>query len=164
MWENTVDVIANIPVWVPILFCFLVWLGLISAKEREAPKWIYVTFLSFPLIPMVQASSSSNLALAWSVFVVGMLLGATFGYRLQERWLLEDLGDAVRVSGEWVSMGVMMLIFFTQVISGIMSDMRPDLASLPAVIAIFGLIVSAGTGSFVGRALRVILASPLRAS
>lgn len=159
MIEFLARFISNIPVWVPFLLCFLVWIGFVSSKEREAPKIIYYLFPLLILVSLVRVSTLPHATIAWSVFVIGTLIGAMVGYRLQGKWLVADLGNRVRVSGEWFTMVTVLAIFLIQFSNGAVGGISPSTASTTWFVALVGLIVSIATGTFLGRAFRVIFAA-----
>lgn len=161
MIEFFTQFVSRIPIWVPALFCLLAWVGLIAAKEREVPKFIYYLFPLLTVISIARVSTLPHSSIAWSVFFIGTGLGALIGYRLQRKWLLEDLGKRVLVSGEWFTMGAVMLLFFVQFLNGAIGGLAPSVASTVWFVAAIGLIVSMATGTFLGRAIRVVFGKSL---
>lgn len=148
--------ITGAPVWVWPLFALLVYLGIHSSKERNSSvKSAY--FL--PLLGLTTINgiiALPNQSLSWSAF---LLFYAAFGfatYRLQERWIVSRDGSRVTLAGEWFTFGVLMTQFVTNYADGVTKAVNPDLYTSPTFSVIFASVIGAASGTFLGRALRII--------
>ena len=99
-----------------------------------------------------------NQTTAWACFALGYLIGIALGYSRQSNWLIEKSGARLTLKGEWFTMTVMMVIFFSNFVNGFMLSVAPTLQANPLFTAAFTLIIGLAAGSFLGRAAFILLA------
>ena len=85
-----------------------------------------------------------------------MLSAQSGAYALQNKWLLGKHGRIISLSGEWFTMLVLMVIFWMNFAGGMMKAISPGIYLTQEFIALFALLVGAASGSFLGRALKVL--------
>jgi hypothetical protein len=151
-------ILSGAPIWVWPLLIAMIFIGYKSTKDRTVS---IILFYCLPFLGFITLNSIFSLPLqsvAWGAFAVGYLLGAIIAFRLQELWLVKKKDNRVSVKGEWLTMGVLMVIFWANFVGGAMQATRYDAyASIPFV-AIFALFIGAASGTFLGRCIRVLTA------
>lgn len=144
------------PIWVwPLLFGLLA-LGFLSSRERNVPRLVFAGLPFLALITLNGARSLPLSELVWPCYILGFLAGAYVAYGLQSRWLLGREGQLVRVSGEWFTMAVLMIIFWSNFVAGIVQGIAPSAYETPAFLVPFAFITALASGSFLGRAIRAL--------
>lgn len=146
------------PVWVWPLLAGLVLLGLRASRTRTIKAVVFYLLPLTGLIAVNTALKLPNPELVWPTFTVAYIAGILLGYRLQPRWLLEKSGRTVTLAGEWVTMTVLMIIFWMNFAKGMVLAVAPDLYSSPVFLVAMVLLVSVASGTFTGRALNVVRA------
>jgi len=148
------DILTGAPLWVWPILVGLILLGLKATKDREAlclPSFFY------PLFGLISVNSVTGLrasGLVWLGFGAAYLIGAFLGNRFQGRIILGKSVKHVRLKGEWLTMAVLMVIFWMNFVGGVVA------AVLPVAFASFGfkigfaLVAGLVAGSWAGRALR----------
>lgn len=146
---------TNAPIWVWPLLVLLLFVGLRATRPRRAPVAL---IYSLPLLGLLGLRSLLSLpAPNWGFVLWGtmLLLGAAAGYRLQTRWLVSRAGKFVNLRPEWLTLMVVMILFWSNFVTGIVRAMAPELLSSPAYIIPLTIILGLGSGTFLGRAIRV---------
>lgn len=153
------QVFTGAPIWVWPLLLLLILLGLRASRTQEV---LIPAYLAMPLIALTNLPTLAALPvpalMAWGL---AYLCGAALGYRLQARWILWRQGLRARLQGEWLSLAVMMMLFWTNFINGVLGAVAPSLAETQSYSVMLALILGSASGSFLGRPLRV-LATPER--
>lgn len=153
-------ILSAIPLWVWPLFVLLLVVGLRATRPRRAPVAL---FLALPLLGALSLRSLAALpapgpAQVWTVWALALAAGGLAGYRLQRRWLIDRQGAFVTLRGEWLTLVVVMVIFWSNFVTGLLGAMAPDLAASPVFGTALALVLGLCAGSFAGRALRVLRA------
>lgn len=153
-------ILAGVPVWIWPLLLVLVLLGLHSSRDHPV---LIPTYLAMPLIaisnlPTLQAQP--NLELALAVWGVTYLCGALLGHRLQTRWMITRRGLKAWVRGEWFSMAMMMLLFWVNFANALVDAVAPEISASLAFGLILATLLGLASGSFLGRALRILFWQP----
>ena len=148
------DILTGAPIWVwPLLFG-LVLLGLKASKNREAlclPSYFY------PLLGLLSVNAVYALGAGgavWLGFGVAYLVGAVLANRFQKRVILGKSAKHVRLKGEWLTMAVLMVIFWMNFVGGVMAAVSPATFATIGFQAGFALAAGLAAGSWAGRALR----------
>ena len=148
--------ISNTPLWVWPLFIVLVAVGLRSAKDRKSPIWL---FYFLPLLGIMSAVTVSGLPfplLSWSVWVISWLAGSVIGFWLQRRWIIEKSGNFAQVRGEWMTLSMMMVLFFSNFVLGVIKSVSPGTVNDPLFLCLFLVVIGAASGSFMGRSVKML--------
>ena len=149
-------ILGGAPVWVWPLLLLLLFIGYKASRPRKIPV---ILFYCMPLLGLISISSVTSLpfqAMAWTFFAAGYGAGAVYAHALQNNWLLGKQDRIISLSGEWFTMLVLMIIFWMNFAGGMVKAISPEIYSTPGFIAVFALLIGAASGSFLGRALRVI--------
>ena len=157
-------IFTEAPIWVWPLLLLLVFVGLRARKKRSVPV---VLIYALPLMGVMALRSVFALSAptaVWAVFALAYGAGAVAGYRLQVRWILGRVGRRVKLSGEYLTLTVMMVIFWANFVGGVLGAVAPDLYQTLIFQGVFAAIVAAASGSFLGRSLRVWRASDMGVS
>ena len=150
------NILTGAPVWVWPLLALLIYLGLRATRTRTAPA---ILIYCLPLLGINTLNSVRSLPqpdIAWSCFLLSYIVGTALGFLLQKRWILEKSGKTVTVSGEWLTLTAMMVLFWMNFAAGFTEAVKPDLYTNPLFSAFFALFVGWAGGSFLGRAFRVL--------
>lgn len=152
-------ILSGAPIWVwPLLF-LLLFIGYRASKPRQIST---IVFYCLPLLGLISVSSVASLPfqiIAWASFGIGYFAGAAGAYALQNKWLLGKQDRIISLSGEWFTMLILMIIFWMNFAGGMAKAISPGLHSTEGFVVVFALLVGAASGSFLGRALKVIVFS-----
>ncbi|SPF78394.1 hypothetical protein [Pseudoprimorskyibacter insulae] len=152
-------ILSGPPLWVWPLLALLIALGILSSRDRESAIWpmFLLPFLAFTGLPNLLAMPDQ--ATTWASFGLVYGLGALAGARKQRTTLVWKRAGRVSVKGEWMSIAMMMLIFWTNFSEGILTAVAPDaIAVLPAK-ALIPALKGMGSGFFLGRVITVLRAT-----
>ncbi len=150
------ELLLNVPLWAWPLFLILLHLGFQSSRRRTIP--IYLFFLT-PCLGLLSLGSLSELphpSVAWTGFTIGYLCGMGLAHQMQRRWLLACNGTSIEVQGEWLTMTVLMAVYFANFVVGIAKGVSVAVYSHTAFIGLFTFLVGGASGSFLGRAIQSI--------
>lgn len=154
------QIFTGAPIWVWPLLLLLLLLGLRASRTQEV---LIPAYFAIPIIALTNLPTLAALpALALMAWGLAYLCGAVLGYRLQVRWILWRQGLRARLQGEWLSLAVMMVLFWANFINGVLGAVAPALAETQSYTVMLALILGSASGSFLGRPLRV-LTTPDRA-
>jgi len=148
--------ISGVPLFVLPLFALLMFLGLKARQKRAAPVAL---FYGLPLLVIMALRSVLALPVGdwvWGLFAVLYVIGAFGGYVAQGRWILGYVGNKVQLGGENLTLLVMMVLFWANFVSGAFSALAPCAFGSPLFHVVFVICVATSSGSFLGRAARVI--------
>lgn len=153
------EILAHTPRWVFALFALLVWLGskqlLTSRMSLKRLTVLPIAMTGLSLYGVVSAFSDSPMALAcWAgaalVFALLLLqrpLHAATRYDAGSR--------SFEVAGSAVPLMLMMGVFFTKYVVGVLMSMHPALAHQASFVLPVSLVYGAFSGIFAARALRM---------
>ncbi|MDM0104115.1 hypothetical protein QTH97_04175 [Variovorax sp. J22R24] len=153
------QILFHTPKWVFALFATLVWLG---AKQLLAGS---VSLVRVTLLPVVMTGLSvygvasvfgdSPMALlAWAATAFA-LLGLVTQRALPASTRYDTATRRFHVAGSAVPMVLMMGIFFTKYVVGVLLAMHPELAHQVSFAVGISALYGVFTGIFVGRAIRL---------
>lgn len=155
-------ILFGAPLWVWPLMFFLVGYGIRASRDRETsviPVYVVPTLGFITLNTIVHIAGGAQV---WAIYGAAYVAAALAGYALQGRWLVAKQGRRVTLRGEWLTMLVVMTLFWGNFAWGVSRVVAPDFASGLANQLIYGVIVGLASGSLLGRALRVALAPMTR--
>lgn len=156
-------IISNAPVWVWPLLIGLLFLGLRATKERAVSKAV---LLSLPLLALLSLPTLMRMEpaiLVWMLYPLGYAIGAYIGYIKQARWLIADDGLHVTVSGEWLTLTSIMILFSANFVGGTISAMAPQVYTSPGFVAAYLALLATTSGLFGGRAIYIWRGKPATA-
>ncbi|MBL1437008.1 MAG: hypothetical protein COB08_012540 [Rhodobacteraceae bacterium] len=154
-------ILTGAPLWVWPLLAGLILLGLKASKDRRAlclPSYFH------PLLGLLSVSAVHGLGvggLVWLGFAVAYLVGAVLGHRFQGQKIVGKSAKHVSLKGEWLTMAVLMVIFWMNFVGGVVEATLPLAFASLWFKAGFALLAGLAAGSWAGRALRVF-ATPAR--
>lgn len=149
-------ILSKVPIFVWPLFIGLVFVGIVSSRTREVPIALYygLPFVGLAVLPTLLRLGLSEQVLI--TFVLAYAMGAALGFKYQKKIFQGAVGSKISIKGEWITMTVVMVIFFSNFVMGFLSATKPDLAADSIFITGFLCIVGICSGTFLGRSLRVI--------
>lgn len=160
MFEFLIGIVTHTPVWVWVLFIFLLSRGL---KARQPAT---VTLERLAIIP--------GIFLVWDIYdlvvyrdltlvtvvlwVAGIVVGAALGYVLIKRTVVTrtDKPRTLFRQADYTALPFMMLAFAVKYVLGVMNAISPQTLQQPAISAL--AIVSGGVfaGVFIGKFARYV--------
>lgn len=149
-------ILAGAPVWVWPLLVLLLVLGWRSSRTRRTPMLLVY---ALPLLGIMTLGSLRALpepSVVWTGFGIGYVLAAMICFRLQRRWTLERSRSFVTLLGEWLTLTVIMIMFWANFASGFLQQVSPDTHASVPFLAAFSCAIGAASGSFLGRAVQVM--------
>jgi len=149
-------ILNGAPIWVWPLLGLLLFIGYKASKPRQVS---IIMFYCLPLLGLISVNSVLSLpfqSVAWVCFGIGYVAGAAGAYALQNKWLRGKQSRTISLSGEWFTMLILMIIFWMNFAGGMMKAVSPEIYSTAGFVALYTLLVGAASGSFLGRALKVI--------
>lgn len=156
MGELFLGIWQNAPVWVWPLFVVLVVIGILATRNRQSS---IVPYFFYPLFGLSAANAINGLVhmpANWLTFSVGFLIGALLAFRWQDGLILEKTGMKMRLRGDRVTLVVLMAIFVSNFVNGVVVATAPDLRNAFWFTLALAAVIGACSGSFTGRALRVV--------
>jgi len=150
-------ILTGAPIWVWPLLVVLITLGLLASKSRTRPSLPIYLYWLLGFISLNAVNSLAPAPLVWAAFGAAYLLGAGLGYQFQRRIIIGKSAGRVSLKGEWLSMGVFMMIFWMNFVGGVISAISPDAYASSAYHCVFATVAGMAAGSFIGRALRVFI-------
>lgn len=149
IWQGT-------PIWVWPLFGVLLVIGFMSMRDRKSS---IIPYFFYPLFGLSAANAISSLVhtpLNWIVFGLAYLVGLAWAFRWQDGLIIRKTGWKMQLRGDRITLLILMIIFFSNFVNGVVAAVSPHLREEILFTIIFATIVGACAGSFSGRALRVI--------
>jgi len=152
-----VEIVEHTPLWVFVLFVFLIILGLQQSKQRTVKKFLllplpigmaflsyYGVFSSFGLSPV-----SSGLWL-FALVSVAYFSGKYFPAKGVE---FSAEAGYINIPGSWVPLLLMMAIFFSKYLVAVLSALQPSMLLSAGFMIFCTLLYGAFSGVFVARAM-----------
>ena len=150
------DIFTETPVWVWALLGVLLFVGLRSLKTRETSA---IPYFALPFLGILAASTVGGLQhapLNWVCFGVGYVAGAVPAFSWQDGLILAKAGQRMTVRGEPVTLVLLLVIFGSNFVFGIAEATGSSFLQGTGFTIILAALLGAGSGSFAGRAVRVI--------
>ncbi len=146
--------LAGAPPWVWPFLAFLIFVGIKATRPRTVLAWpIYI----LPLLGGFAVNAVNGLSpnmTTWAAFFLGYIAGIIFGYWLQAGIVIEHFGAKVSLRGEWITLAVLMAVFWLNFMSGAVSAIAPEIHNSDLFHMTFAGIAGFASGSFLGRALK----------
>jgi hypothetical protein len=150
---------TNAPLWVWPLLALLIIFGMIASRERTT---LIAPLYGLPFLGILSYNAVSDLPAhpsIWIVFIASYAFGAWRGFKFQEGIILFKSKTRVTLSGEWLTMVVVMLVFWMNFVSGVVQAVSPSLFLSTSFHTVFTSVAGLTAGVFLGRAWR-LLTSP----
>lgn len=160
--QIVISIIAGTPLWVWPLLVALIWLELGRTKTREVSTAL---LLISPVVFGVWVIVKLALSGLASIYVFGTLGGLVLG-ALLVTWLRPARAATrlpngkIRIEGEWISLGTMMLVFFSNYAVGVLAVIAPQLITSPNFQFGIALINAFSATLMVGRTYAYLRTKP----
>ncbi|MCA2014232.1 hypothetical protein LCM17_22265 [Cereibacter sphaeroides] len=148
-------ILSQIPLWVFPLFLGLLWLGLRATRTRRVPVLVLYLMPLMGLLTLNRAVHLPESTAALMALALGALVGGAIGFTLQGRWILSREARHVVLRGEWLTLAVVMGLFWENFAAGMVAGMAPGVVSGLGFALVFGLGAGVLSGVLMGRAVRV---------
>ncbi len=156
-------ILQHTPIWVFGLFIGLVFLGYSQTKTRLLSV---KRLIIFPLVMLVLsalgiASSFGLHLLGFALWMLG--IGAAYALNLVIKspkgatYLSDE--QLFRLPGSWLPMVLIMVIFFTKYLVGVLLALHPEIVHTPTFLISACLVFGLSSGFFLARALHVYQAA-----
>ncbi|MBW4239442.1 DUF6622 family protein [Enterobacter quasiroggenkampii] len=160
MFEQLTGILTHTPIWVWVLFVFLVSRGLRARRAAtvtlEKLAIIPAIFLLWDIYDLVMYRTLSVATL--SMWLAGILAGAALGYALIRPTAVTRAAAPRTLcrQADYTALPFMMLAFAVKYVLGVMSAIAPQTLQQPAISAL--AIVSGGlfAGVFIGKFTRYV--------
>lgn len=156
MSQVFVGIWQNAPIWVWPLFFVLLFIGLMAMRTRDSSC---IPYFFYPLFGLSAANAINGLVhvpTSWIVFAFSFLVGVALAFRWQDGLILQKTGWNMKLKGDRITILILMLIFFSNFVNGVLESVAPQLREATVFTIIFAGVIGACSGSFTGRALRVV--------
>ena len=106
------SILKGAPLWVWPMLAFLIYFGLKATRQRTsfALPMYFLPLLAILSVNAVNSLSANNNV--WFAFAIAYLVGAWIGFGFQKEIVLEKSGNKVVLAGEWVTLAVLMIVFW----------------------------------------------------
>lgn len=151
---SALSIVFGAPLWVWPLLGFLLFVGWRSAQERDVPLAAIYLLPLLGLLSVKTLTAMANPLVGLAIFAACYAAGASIGYRLQARWIIAKQATSVRLTGEWATMTVILVLFGANFANGTVAVMAPQLYASTPFIAGFAILTGLASGTLGGRALR----------
>lgn len=155
-----VQILANTPPWVFVLFVVLLVFGLMQTRTRTVGK-IPALLLPVGMIALSLAGINSSFGLMpvpLASWAIALAMAAFVGHALfrDKRVRYDATEKKFSVPGSWLPLVVIMAIFFAKYVYAVMRAFNAEIISAPLFIvglsAVYGLL----SGYFAARGLNLI--------
>lgn len=149
-------VITGAPVWVWGVLALLTFFGWRATKEREVSANRYAILPMWGILSVTTVAQSDPTALVWAAFIVAYAVGTIFGWTVQGRVIIRAGNGRALLAGEWLTMSLLMTMFWLRFINGAAEAIAPDLAASAPMVTTITFIGGASAGVFMGRSVRTV--------
>lgn len=148
---------ASIPVWVPVVFLALVFLGYRQSFARtvrpNTVAGLALAMWGFSLYGVVAAFGPVGLALG--LWAAGYAAVAFMGARLVASGRMAVVGPSVRIPGSWVPLALLLSMFAAKFALGFAAGVQSPVLQSAGFVAAMSAVLGALSGGFGARALAV---------
>ncbi|WP_456386579.1 hypothetical protein [Profundibacter sp.] len=148
-------ILTGAPIWVWPLLAVLIALGVLASKTRTRPCLPIYLYWLLGFLSLNAVNSLAPAPVIWVAFGAAYVLGAGLGYQFQGRIIINKSTGRITLKGEWLSMVVLMVIFWMNFVGGVINAVSPDIYASSTYHAVFAMVAGIAAGTFIGRALRV---------
>ncbi|SEO04154.1 hypothetical protein SAMN05428959_104336 [Duganella sp. CF517] len=155
------QIISHTPTYVWALLAFLVYRGVLAAKDRQVPlSKMFIIPVAMLVMSLAGINGHGPLgAGVWAVWLSGMLATVAIIWTTGKGGIAVDRATGtVLQRGSWTPLALMVAIFVTKYTVAVLSAMHPELQrQMLFVVAVSGLF-GVFNGVFIGRLLRCVAA------
>ena len=163
MIDRLAPFVTEPPVWVWVILAGLIVIGLAATRARAVPARVFLFLPLVGVLSLVTVAQSGAVdwfgPIVWAAFAAAYGLGAGAGWRAQGRIILglaEGPGRRVRLRGEWLTFGLLMVIFWLRFVRATLEAVAPAIEQGAAGTFVFVAIAAMAAGAFLGRSLRTL--------
>jgi predicted membrane protein len=154
------QILTHTPIWVYGLFIVLIVFGLQQARSRTVNA-VLAYFLPFGMITLSLAGINSSFGIqptSLAMWAIGLLLitGIGFKYFRDDRVTFNRSSRAFFIPGSWVPFFVIMSIFLTKYVFGVIKALDAEILSTPAFVAGLSFTYGCFSGYFSSRAVNLM--------
>lgn len=149
-------IFTNAPIWVWPLLGVLITVGFIASRERTT---LIAPLYALPFLGILSLNAVNALpahSFIWVIFAAAYGIGVWRGYRFQDGIILFKSKTHVKLNGEWLTMILVMVIFWMNFVSGAARAIAPSLFHASMFHIVFATIAGLTAGVFLGRALLLV--------
>lgn len=154
------QIVFNTPFWVWLLLAFLLYRGFLASSGREVPlrKTLIIPLLMLMLSAQGMLSSFGLTALTAPVWLSCFLLAAGIvWWRFQAgNMLAQPQRGVIFVPGSWLPMALMISIFMTKYVVGVLLALHPEQAQQAPFAATVCALYGFFSGIFIGKMGRML--------
>ena len=155
------QILTHTPIWVYGLFIALIVFGLQQARSRTVNA-VLAYFLPFGMIALSLAGIYSSFGIqptSLAMWAIGLLLitGIGFKYFRDDRVTFNRSSRAFFIPGSWVPFFVIMAIFLTKYVFGVMKAIDAEILNNPAFVATLSFAYGCFSGYFSSRAVNLMI-------
>ena len=147
---------SGAPLWVWPLLVLLIFIGLRATRERTTSVYAYYVLPLLGIMSLNTLTDQPNLTVAWPSFTTAYLIGAAMAFRWQSYWLIQGDGSRVQLSGEWVTLVTLMIIFLSNFFNGFALQVFPEIHATALFTGLFSAAIGWASGTFLGRVLFIL--------
>lgn len=151
-------VITGAPVWVWGVLALLTFFGWRATRPRQVSAIAYAVMPLWGLLSITTVAQTNPTAAIWAGFVCSYVVGMLFGWHAQGRIILSAGAGQASLRGEWLTMALLMTMFWLRFVNGAAEAIAPDFAASAPVVATLTFIGGASAGVFMGRSVRTLRA------
>ena len=143
------NILTHTPIWVYMVFCYLIFIGIKSLKERRTELYrVFIIPAIFLFLFLKRLLNVLNTDLI-SISLVALFIGSFIGYILVKKTNIKVDGNIITIPGSWQTIILIILTFAVKYVFGYMNAVYPVLAMEHIKLEIFlsGLF----SGLFLGR-------------
>ena len=158
--ETIWQILTHTPLWVYLLFVYLVFIGVKCSKTRITPMGklfvIPIIFMILAIETLVAQVGVS--AFSVSVWIVAILFGSLLGWYQIFRLAIEadKQNKLIKTPGTWSTLIIIMIIFFSKYYFGYETAANPQMLTHKGFVFIVLAVSGLFTGLFVGRVIRYL--------
>ncbi len=149
------EALQGTPLWVYLVFFYLVWIGFRARKEHSAPIGKLVTVPLFFLLWGLWNLYERNLLLHnfSLLFIVGLFLGSLVSAKLFQPLILSVDRDtkSIRVKGSWQLLISLLIVFAGKYALGVSIGFSPELLKEEGFQILYISAQGLLSGLFIGR-------------
>jgi hypothetical protein len=155
-----VQILANTPVWVFVLFVVLLAVGLMQARTRTVRKTA-AFLLPAGMIALSLAGISSSFGLqlvpvtSWLVALSLVTLAGRWWFR-DDKVQYDPATSTFAIPGSWTPLVVIMAIFFAKYVYAVMRAFNLEGVTAPLFVVCQSAVYGALSGYFAARALNLL--------
>jgi hypothetical protein len=155
------EILSRTPIWVYGLFIALIVFGIQQARSR-AVNAVLAYFLPFGMIALSLAGINSSFGIqptSIAMWAIGLLLITSIGFKYfrDDRVTFNQSTRTFFIPGSWAPFFVIMAIFLTKYVFGVMKALDAEILDNPAFVATLSFAYGCFSGYFSSRAVNLMM-------